>query len=96
MIPRQGRRHLLNQDALYHPMTHPQHEDDAPVPTLIVGGIRVSAYVDTHGVFRVSLATDEDAIDPRMALDADGNPAIQITVNDANVFEAGIPGLEEG
>lgn len=96
MIPRQGRRYDLNQDAQYHPMTRQHEPDSPPVPALVVGGIRVSAYVDTQGIFRVSLATDEDSVDPRMALDDDGNPGIQITVNDTNVFEAGIPGLEEG
>lgn len=90
MIPRQGRRYSANRDAKFqfHPMTEPQAKDDVQVPTVIVEGIRVSTYVDTAGVIRVSIATDEGDIGPTVRLDSSGDPHIRISVNDTNVFEA--------
>lgn len=87
MIPRQGRRYRLNQNAQLLRLTQPD-SGDVTLPTMFVGGIQVTAYVDEFGVFRVKVATPDGEIDPRLKLDADGNPSIQISVNNTNVFEA--------
>lgn len=63
MIPRTGRRHSLNREAVYHPVTRPYD-----TPTVMVGGVRVSVYADTEGTLRISVNTDEDTPDPRLNL----------------------------
>jgi hypothetical protein len=91
MIPRSGEIYDLNSSAVYWPTTLPTGEDDdATVPTLILGGIRVSAYVDDDGVFVVSVATDEETPSPliRIGRGEAGAVAMNINVNDTRVFMA--------
>lgn len=85
MIPRQGRRFAVNEQAVFHPVVPTQPEEGGSVPTLIVGGVRVSAYVDGDGAFRVSIATDEDDLAPEIRHTADG-VSMGIVVNSETVF----------
>jgi hypothetical protein len=87
MIPRRGPIHQVNQAAVFQQMTDPLNDEDATVPTMIVGGVRVSAYLDSDGAFCVSVATDEDTPSPQLLTREDGETiAMRIVVNDTDVF----------
>jgi len=88
MIPHSGRRYLVNRAAVFSQMTDPLSDDDAQVPTVIWGGVRLSAYVDSEGVVKVSVCTDEDEIDPAIARVKGDAIAMEITVNDTTVYVA--------
>lgn len=83
MIPTTGDTYELNQTATYLPA-----EGGSTVPTVLHGGIRVSIYVDDNGTFTVSIATDEDDLDPAIHIGRgeEGAVAMNINVNDTRVF----------
>lgn len=85
MIPHEGELLELNQSATYDPA-----EEDGTVSTIVLGGIRVSVYVDINGVFRVSVATDEDAVSELIhrGRGEEGAIDMSIDVNDIRVFHA--------
>jgi hypothetical protein len=78
MIPNSGRRHTLNLGAEFTPA----ERGVASVPTIIIGGARLSVYADSNGVLCVTLATDEEDLDPRFDQDRQGRARIKINVND--------------
>lgn len=89
MIPIEGERHDLNQHAKLSVELSPA-EGDSTVPTIVVGGVRVSVYVQSDGVFRVSIATDEGDIDPLIMRGRDdpNEIAMEIGVNDDRIHWA--------
>jgi hypothetical protein len=87
MIPVEGERHELNQLAELSVELHPA-QGGSTVPTVLLGGVRFSAYVDSDGVVRFSIATDEGDLDPRIRIGRGEEDAVAmtITVNDVQVY----------
>lgn len=76
MIPNSGRRHNLNLEAEFTPA----ERGEPTVPTVMLGGARVSLYADSNGVFHVSISrSDGDELDPRFARET-GSDKVRLTV----------------
>lgn len=88
MIPVKGTRYDVNRAAFFSQMTDPLNDGDAQVPTVIVGGVRLSMYVDSEGIFKVSVYTDEEEIAPEIERIKGDAVAMEITVNDTTVYAA--------
>lgn len=61
--------------------------EEATVPTLVVGGVRMSAYVDSTGRLCIGVYTDEEELSPAV-WQANDAVAMRISVNDTTVFES--------
>lgn len=87
MIPRCGPRHDVNKAAVFHRMTEPLNHDDATVPAVIVGGVRVSMYVDDDGAFHVRIYTDEEELSPLLGRTPGDGVMMRVVINDTTIYE---------
>lgn len=70
----------LNEAATFQPGGRDTH------PGIVVGGIRVLAWVDDNGFFRIQAETDGGFADSSLWTHDDGTIAIAIKVDDDVVF----------
>ena len=70
----------LNEAATFQP------GDRAAYPAIVVGGVRVLAWIDDNGIFRIHAETGGGFADPSLMTHEDGTVAIAVKVDDVMVF----------